>query len=109
MKINILNKNNMSNQALLYGNGIMEFGGMNFTPEEQLQKQELMKEHINLYYDDYYLKPKRKKSSKSKRSQSKRPGAGRCKLTVIIRIFIYISCLSLISHFGEERQGLITG
>mmetsp|Transcript_26729 Transcript_26729/g.23594 ORF Transcript_26729/g.23594 Transcript_26729/m.23594 type:complete len:182 (+) Transcript_26729:18-563(+) len=67
----------MSNQGLLYDNGLLDFASAQMATEDDVQRQNLLKDQINLYYDDYYVKPKRKKSSKAKRSQSKRPGAGK--------------------------------
>ena len=66
----------MSNQPIFYDNGLIDFGEGNL-PIEEIKRQQLAKENINLYYDDYYVKPKRKKTTKAKRSHSKRPG-GRC-------------------------------
>lgn len=44
--------------------------------DEELQRKALIQEHINMYYDDYYVKAKKKKpATKAKRSYSKKPGA----------------------------------
>lgn len=70
----------MSNQLVFYDNGIMDLGKGPVMAIDGMQREKVLKDNINLYYDDYYLKPKKKKSTKAKRSHSKRPGArGRIK------------------------------
>jgi hypothetical protein len=64
--------------GIIYENNISDFGSGFGDAEDELQRQLLIKDHINMYYDDYYLKAKKKKTSKVKRSYSKKPGA-RCK------------------------------
>lgn len=59
---------------MFYDHNVMRYETKMET-EEDLAREKILKDHINLYYDDYYLKPKKKKSTKVKRSHSKRPGA----------------------------------
>lgn len=47
--------------------------------DDEAQRKALIQEHINMYYDDYYLKAKKqKKQTKAKRSHSKKPGTLKC-------------------------------
>jgi hypothetical protein len=65
----------MSHHGVLLDKNYAAYGQPSIEELEELQRQALLKEHINLYYDDYYIKAKKKKTTKAKRSYSKKPGA----------------------------------
>jgi len=69
----------MSNHGILLERNISEFSQLSVEQQEEMQRQVLLKDHIDMYYNNNYVKTKKKKNTKSKRAYSKKPGA-RCKL-----------------------------
>ena len=61
----------MNYHGVLAERNISDFKDHTAVIQEEMLKQELIKDKMNLYYDDYYIQNKRKKSSKSKRAFSK--------------------------------------
>lgn len=61
----------MNYHGVLAERNILDFKDPAAAIQEELLKQELIKQKMNLYYDDYYIHNKRKKTTKSKRALSK--------------------------------------
>lgn len=63
----------MSNHELLFSNN-SDFQNLILEEQEEFERQALIKQHIDLYYNNNFIKPKKKKTVKGKRSYSKKPG-----------------------------------
>lgn len=67
----------MINQEVILERNISDYSQPSTSTADDLQRQQFVKDQLNLYYDDYYVKTKKAGKSKAKRSYSKKAG-GRC-------------------------------